>query len=276
MAGGGPAMLYRRLGNTNLTASVLGLGGTVYGKLYGQINEEEATRAFKYAIDRGINYIDTAYWYGQGSSERFIGNALKGIPRERYFIATKVARYEKDAAKMFDFSAEKVTASAQESLQRLQLDYVDLLQAHDVEFAPSVDVVVQSTLPALQILKERGLCRYIGITGYPLSTLRAIVEKSPVKIDSVLSYCRLTLNDSSLTDEFSYYKAKGIPLINASPVGMGLLTEGGKGIPPWHPASPELKKAAVDASRYCSEHGVDITRLAINYSTSFKEVCMQG
>ena len=267
-----PAMLYRRFGNTSVETSVLGIGGTVFGKLYGQFDEKEATCALKYALERGINSIDTAYWYGQGASECFIGNALKGVPRERYFIATKVARYEKEATRMFDFSAEKVTKSAQESLERLQLDYVDLLQVHDVEFAPSIDVVIESTLPALQRLKERGLCRYIGITGYPLSTLRAIVDKSPVKIDSVLSYCRLTLQDSSLTNEFSYYKARGVALINASPVGMGLLTEGGKGIPQWHPASPETKKAAIDASKYCSEHGVDITRLALNYSASFKEV----
>ena len=256
--------------------SVLGMGGSGYGSSYGTFDEKEAVRALRYALGKGINFIDTAYWYGQGASERFIGNALKGTPREKYFIATKVARYEKDVARMFDFSAEKATRNAQESLERLQLDYVDLLQVHDVEFAPSINVVVESTLPALQRLKERGLCRYIGITGYPLGTLRAIVEKSPVKIDSVLSYCRLTLNDSSLTNEFSYYKGKGIPLINASPVGMGLLTEGGRGIPKWHPASPEIQKAAVDASRYCSEQGVDITRLAINYSTSFKEVVIRS
>ncbi|KAL5457400.1 hypothetical protein EMCRGX_G034652 [Ephydatia muelleri] len=262
----------RLLGDTGMVLSILGMGGSGYGSAYGTFDEKEAIRSLKYALDRGINFIDTAYWYGQGASEHFIGNALKGVPRERYFIATKVARYEKEATRMFDFSAEKVTKSAQESLERLQLDYVDLLQVHDVEFAPSIDVVIESTLPALQRLKERGLCRYIGITGYPLSTLKAIVDKSPLKIDSVLSYCRLTLQDPSLVNEFSYYKAKGIPLINASPVGMGLLTEGGKGIPQWHPASPEIKKAAIDASKYCSEHGVDITRLAINYSASFKEV----
>ena len=83
--GCGPAMLYRRLEDTNVATSVLGLGGSVYGQLHvDHFDEEEATRAFKYAIDRGINYIDTAYWYGQGASERFIGNALKGIPRERH------------------------------------------------------------------------------------------------------------------------------------------------------------------------------------------------
>ena len=63
MAGQVPAMLYRRLGNTEVITSVLGIGGTVYGKLYGQFDEEEATRALKYALDSGINYIDTAYWY---------------------------------------------------------------------------------------------------------------------------------------------------------------------------------------------------------------------
>ena len=94
--------------------------------------------------------------------------ALKGISRDKFFLSTKVGRYTWDVATRFDFTADRVTKSIEESLSRLQLSHVDLLQVHDVEFASSVDMIVNETLPAVQRLKERGLCRYIGITGYPL------------------------------------------------------------------------------------------------------------
>ncbi len=220
-------MPYRVLGGTGMKVSVLGMGGSGFGNVYGKIDEGDAITAVRHAIDKGVNYFDTAYWYGQGQSETFLGKALRGVPREKFYIGTKVGRYERDIPSMFDFSAERVTRSCEESLRRLQLEYVDILQIHDVEFAPSLDVIVNETLPAVRRLQERGLCRFIGITGYPLGPLREVVERSPVKIDSVLSYCRLSLNDTSLVSDFEFYRTKGIPIINASPLSMGLLTETG-------------------------------------------------
>ena len=266
-------MEYRPLGNTGMQLSILGMGGSGYGSVYGNYDEDEAIQSVKYAIiDKGINYIDTAYWYGQGSSEVFLGKALKEIPRSSYYIGTKVGRYEQDAQNMFDFSAEKVTRSTEESLQRLQLSYVDLLQVHDIEFAPSIEMIVNETLPAVERLRDRGLCRFIGITGYPIKVLQDVLERSSVKIDSVLSYCRLTLCDTSLADHFKYFQSKGIPLINASPIGMGLLSP--VPLQPWHPASDEIKQACAKAVKHCEMKGVDIGRLAIHYSSTFKEVSL--
>ena len=225
-----------------------------------------------YAIfEKGVNYIDTAYWYGQGASEVFLGKALRDVPRSKYFIATKVGRYELDLCKRFDFRAETVTRTAEESLKRLQTSEVDLLQVHDVEFASSVDMIINETLPAVQRLKERGLCRFIGITGYPLEPLKEIISRSKVEIDSVLTYARLSLNDFSLTQHFDFFRSHSVPLINACAVSMGLLTP--QGCKDWHPASEEIKTACVNAVRYCTEQGVDITRLAHNYAANFEEVC---
>ena len=253
-----------------MNLSLIAMGGSGYGNVYGNINEEECIDAVKYAIGCGINYIDTAYWYGQGASELFLGKALKNIPRDKFYIGTKVGRYELDVGKMFDFSAAKVTKSAEESLKRLQLDYLDILQVHDVEFSPSVDVIVNETLPALERLRDRGLCRFIGITGYPIHALRQVLERTSVKIDSVLSYCRLTLWDPSLTEHFNYFQSKGIPLINASPIGMGLLAS--SPLQPWHPAYDDIKQACARSVKHCEREGVNISRLAIKYSTSFEEV----
>ena len=207
--------------------SVLGVGGSGFGNVYGRYSEQAGTRAVRRALDSGVNYIDTAYWYGQGQSEVFLGKALCGVQRKRFLVATKVGRYEKDYRQMFNFSAERVTKSAYESLKRLQLDHIDVLQVHDVEFAPSIATILHETLPALHKLKTQGICRYIGITGYPLSVLKKITTESTIPIDCVLSYCRLTLNDSSLIDYFKFFNSRNVGIINASPVGMGLLTPGG-------------------------------------------------
>lgn len=87
-----------------------------------------AIETIRLAIRSGINYIDTAPYYGQGRSEQIIGKALKGVPREAYYIATKVGRYEVAPKKQFDFSAEKTLKSVDVSLSYLGLDYVDIVQ----------------------------------------------------------------------------------------------------------------------------------------------------
>ena len=217
-------MKCRVLGRTGLKVGILGMGGSGYGNVYGRYSEEGAMQAIRKALDLGLNYIDTAYWYGQGKSEKFLGRALNGVRRENFLIGTKVGRYEQDYSRMFDFSAKTVTRSVHSSLKRLQLEHIDILQIHDVEFAPTIEMIIQETLPTLELLKKRGLCRYIGITGYPLSMLQTIIEQSTVPIDCVLSYCRLTLYDSSLANFFKFFKSQDIGIINASPVGMGLLT----------------------------------------------------
>ena len=85
---------------------------------------------YRAAIDKGINYIDTSPFYGEGRLETFIGQALKGVPRDKFYIGTKVGRYKWEVTQSFNFSAERVTQSIEESLQRLQLDYVDILQVY--------------------------------------------------------------------------------------------------------------------------------------------------
>lgn len=148
-------------------------------------NEEEAICAFHHAIKSGVNYIDTAPFYGQGRSEQIIGKALKGIPREAYYIATKVARYNMGdtVEQQFDFSAKKTKESIDQSLSYLGLPSVDLLQIHDVEFADSLDIVINETLPAVEEAKKQGKTRYIGVTGYPIHTLKEAILKAPGRFD---------------------------------------------------------------------------------------------
>lgn len=145
-------------------------------------DEAEAIRTVHSSLRNGINYIDTAPYYGQGRSEDVIGKALKTIPRNAYYIATKVGRYETGPGG-FDFSGARTRRSLTESLARLQLDYVDIIQIHDIEFAENLDVIINETLPALEEAKEQGKVRFIGVTGYPLLPMKDIIVKAPGRFD---------------------------------------------------------------------------------------------
>lgn len=147
-------------------------------------DEDEAIRAIHHAIKSGINYIDTAPYYGQGRSEKIIGKALKGIPRQAYYIATKVGRYELGSYEnQFDFSAKRTKQSIETSLGYLGLDYVDVLQIHDVEFAENLDVILNETLPAVEEARKQGKTKFIGYSGYPLNVLKEMALKAPGRFD---------------------------------------------------------------------------------------------
>ncbi|KAL7582634.1 L-galactose dehydrogenase [Lactuca sativa] len=257
----------RSLGNTGLKLSCVGFGASPLGSVFGPVSDEEAIATVREAFRLGINFFDTSPYYGGTLSEKVLGKSLKavGVPRDQFIVSTKCGRY-KDG---FDFSATRVTQSIDESLERLQLDYVDILQCHDIEFG-SLDQIINETIPALQKLKEKGKIRFIGITGLPLGIFNYVLDRVPLgTIDVILSYCHYGINDTTLEDLLPYLKSKGVGVISASPLSMGLLTENGP--PDWHPASSELKAACRKAADFCKEKGKDISKLAMKYSLCNKD-----
>lgn len=249
-------MPYRKLGSTGMVVSVLSLGASSLGGVFGdQVDKDEAVDLVVRALKSGVNVIDTAPWYGQGKSERVLSKALRLVPREAFYLNTKVGRYELDEMRMFDFRAPRVTQSVYESLERLGVSYVDTIQVHDPEFAPDLGIVLHETLPALHALKQEGIVRHaVGVTGYPISILRRLLEESPVPIDTCLSYCHHTLNNATLVPELlPLVQAKGVGLINASPLSMGLLTPSGP--PAWHPALDEQKRACRQVNDFMGRSG---------------------
>ncbi|XP_063988259.1 uncharacterized protein LOC135168213 isoform X2 [Diachasmimorpha longicaudata] len=264
------AMEYRPLGKTGLMVSELSFGGGPLGCHYGEYDEEEAIATIREALRKGINYIDTAPWYGQGRSERTIGRALEGIPRKAYYIATKVGRYSLDFENMFDFTAQRTRKSVEDSLKLLQLDYVDVLQVHDVEFAPSLDIIITQTLPEISRQVSQGRARFIGITGYPVSVLKECIDKSNINISVILSYARYTLIDDTLLQYIPFFQDHNIGIINASAPCMGLLVNTPP--PDWHPASEETKKQCYQAVQYCNDHDLKLARLAVWYAMQHSDI----
>lgn len=257
-------MEYRTLGKTGLHVSALGYGASPLGGVFRPIDEAQGIRAVHTAVDLGINFIDVSPYYGLTRAETVLGRALRGVPRDAYYLATKVGRY---ADAEFDFSARRVTRSVDESLRRLGVEHVDLIQCHDIEFG-DLDQVVNETIPALRRVVEAGKARFIGITGLPLGIFRHVLDRTDV--DTILSYCHYTLNDTSLARLIPYLKGKGVGIINASPLGMGLLT--GRDLPEWHPAPAALREACARAAAHCRERGVEIARLAIRFATAHPEI----
>jgi len=257
-------MEYTKLGKTSLTVSKISQGGGPFGDLYGNVDEVAVKGAVSEALKRGINFIDTSFWYGQGKSEERLGVALNGIPRGTYYIGTKIGRYFLEPERMFDFRAETVLRTFDEALRRLQLEYVDILQVHDFEYAPNESILLNETLPALQKIKDSGKCRYIGITGYPLSNFKSIIDQSAVKLDVILTYARASLHDHSLNEYIPFFEANGIGIINAAPIAMRLLTN--EKLPEWHAAYPEIKENCRKAAEFCQSKGVDISKLALHDS----------
>jgi L-galactose dehydrogenase len=229
-----------------------------------ELDEENAIQAIQQAIRSGINYIDTAYWYGQGKSEEILGRALATVPRRAYYLATKVARYERDYPNMFDFSAEAAKKSFARSLNLLNLDYVDILQIHDLEFAPNKEMIWNELLPALEELKATGKVKFIGVTGYPLHELKQCVVGAVGRFDMVLSYCRNTLCDDSLVEYLPFFKNQRLGLICASPVAMQLLSNAGPQA--WHPASKELKALCQQAAMICKAKNIELAKLALYHA----------
>ncbi len=251
-------MDYRILGKTGLRVSALGFGGSPLGGVFGAVDEATCRNTVRAALDLGINFLDTAPYYGNTVAETMLGKALRGIERSRFVLATKVGRYGLDA---FDFSAARVTRSIEESLERLGLETIDLIQVHDVEFG-SLEQIAEETLPALAQACAAGKARFIGVSGLPLATLDALAARPEVAC--LQSYSHGTLYDTTLCHWLARWEPLHLGSINSAPLGMGLLTE--QGPPAWHPAPPALKEACRTAAALCRAHGVRLPQLALHHS----------
>lgn len=264
-------MRYTEIGHTGLKISNLCFGASSLGSVFHETKEAESIKAVETALDGGINFIDVSPYYGHYKAETVLGKALKQLPRDKYYLSTKVGRYGKDGVNTWDYSARRVTDSVYESMERLNIDFIDLINVHDIEFQAALpgglQKVVDETLPALVELRDKGVVGHVGITDLQLANLKWVVEHSPKgTVESVLNFCHYCLNDDELVDYLDFFEENSIGVINASPLSMGLLSQ--RGVPDWHPAPKPLVEACAKAARHCADKGYPIEKLAIQYSVS--------
>jgi L-galactose dehydrogenase len=250
-------MQYRELGQTGLKLSVVSYGAASIGNEYGNLDEAQGIRSLHVALDGGVNFIDTSPYYGRTLAEKVLGKAFREIRRDRFILGTKCGRYDIAG---FDFSFDRVTRSVDESLQRMGVDYLDIIQCHDIEFG-DFNQVLNEALPALRRLQQQGKVRFVGVTGFPLKIFRTILERA--ELDCMLSYCHYSLNNTSLLGLIPWLKKKSVGIMNASPFSERLLTR--QTLPVWHHAPPILKDYCRRAVELCDRKCVDIASLAIRF-----------
>ena len=264
-------MKQHQIGKTGMTVSALSFGASSLGSVFHETKEATAIQAVFTAIESGMNFIDVSPYYGHYKAETVLGKALKELPRDKYFLSTKVGRYGKDGVNTWDYSGRRAQESVYESMERLNVDHIDLINVHDIEFQSNLpgglQKVVDETLPALVELREKGVVSHVGITDLQLENLKWVIDHCPAgTVESVLNFCHFCLNDDKLTDFLDYFEEKGIGVINASPLSMGLLTM--RGAPDWHPAPAPLMDACRKAAQHCEAKGHPIEKLAMQYSVS--------
>jgi aryl-alcohol dehydrogenase-like predicted oxidoreductase len=259
-------MKYNEIGKTGMKVSELSFGASSLGGVFHDIDEKRAIEAVYAAVEGGMNFIDVSPYYGYYKAETVLGKALRGIDRKKYYLSTKVGRYGKDGVNTWDYSAKRAKESVYESMERMGVDHIDLINVHDIEFS-DLNQVVNETLPALVELREEGVVSHVGITDLQLENLKWVIDRVPRgTVESVLNFCHYTLSDDRLADFLDYFESKGVGVINASPLSMGLLTQ--RGVPAWHPAPKALVEACAKAAEYCGKVGYPIEKLAMQFSVS--------
>src|SRR5262249_17890755 len=162
------SMKVRPLGRTGLQLPWLSFGASSLGQEFRPVDVNEALRSVRVALDLGMNFIDTSPFYGRGLSECLLGIALRGVPRDSYYLGTKPGRSPLPSSV---FPARRVVESIDVSLHRMGVTYLDIILCHDIEFVDMAQVL-DETLPALRRLQQQGKVRFVGISGYPMKIFR--------------------------------------------------------------------------------------------------------
>ncbi len=266
-------MKTRPLGNTGIDLPILGFGASSLGQEFRQVRLEDALESVRVALDLGINFIDTSPFYGRGMSEVLLGIALRDVPRDSYFLGSKLGRY---SLSHFDFSAKRVDESVHVSLHRLGTDYLDVILLHDVEFV-DLPQIWEETIPAALELKKKGLVRAVGFSCYPMKSFHTVLDHAEDDLDCILSYNEYTLQNTTLADSLlPRLVEKKIGVMNAGPFSARLLTNAP--LPEWLKEPEEVKAAARAAAKLCDDQGVDIAQLALQFSCAHQEIatCVAG
>ncbi|MSU21955.1 MAG: aldo/keto reductase [Pedosphaera sp.] len=258
-------MQTRLLGKTGLKLPILGFGASSLGQEFRRVSLDEAIRSVHVALESGLNFIDTSPFYGRGMSEVLLGIALRDIPREQYLLSSKLGRYD---LAHFDFSARRVVESVDVSLHRLGTDHLDICLCHDIEFV-EMQQIVDETLPALRKVRDQGKVRFIGISGYPMKVFNFVLDQT--ELDVILSYNQYTLQNERLSDELiPQLKSKGVGIMNAGPFSARLLTNAP--LPKWLKEPENVKAAARRAAEHCAKKGIDIAKLALQFSVANPDI----
>ncbi|MCC8247130.1 aldo/keto reductase [Saccharothrix luteola] len=273
----------RPLGTTGVTVTELGFGAAPIGNLYRARPDDVAHAVIEAAWAEGVRYFDTAPHYGLGLSERRLGAALAGRPRDDYVISTKVGRLLEpnpaptgsdlahggfdvpdDQVRVRDYSADGVLRSIDASLRRLGVDRIDIVLVHDPD--DHVDQALTEAVPALVALREQGVVRAVGLgMNQWQAPLRAVRETD---VDVIMVAGRWTLVDRTAAPLLDACAERGVSVLAAAPYNSGLLAR------PWPPddayfdygpAPADVLAVARSWAGTCERHGTTLPHAAMAF-----------
>ena len=269
----------RRLGSSDLDISPLGVGTAPIGSApewsiyWGRQDEGEAIRAIHTAIDEGVNWIDTAPFYGWGRSEEIVGRAIRDR-RDRVLVFTKCGTMNDGAGGDFmDLSPAAIRRDLEESLRRLGVEHVDLLQPHDVD--PRVPI--EESWGEIHRLIAEGKVRHGGLSNHPVAPMERALAVGPV----VSAQHQFNLLSRGIeADVLPFCRERGVGVLSWGSLAEGLLTDDfdidrlepgdfRRSRPNFQePRYSRIRGLAAELSSIAGEHGIRAADLAIAWLLS--------
>jgi D-threo-aldose 1-dehydrogenase len=259
----------RHLGSTGLQVTPLCIGTASLGDMpetfdY-SVPEERALATLRAFWDSPINFIDTAYSYGDGESERRIGLALRergGLP-EGVVLGTKADRHLQTG----DFSGQQIKRSVERSLRLLGLERLQLVHLHDPEHT-TFDKAMAPAGPVEVLLdfKRQGVIEHLGVAGGPIDLMIHFVETGLFEV--VITHNRYTLLNQSAAQLLDVASRRGVPVLNAAPYGSGMLAKGPAAYAryAYQDASQDLVERTRRIEEICERFGVPLAAAALQFS----------
>ncbi len=261
---------------------VIGFGGAPVGNFAAAMDDEQAGRTLRRAWERGVRYFDTAPHYGLGLSERRLGAELRHRPRDEFVISTKVGRLlvprarpldrdddgfvvPGDLERRWDFSAGGVERSLRESLERLGLDRIDILLAHDPDQA--WDGAARQALTSLARLKAAGVVSAIGVGTNSTAGLGPLIREGLVDVIMLANRYSL-LDHSALESVLAPARDAGVAVVAVGVFATGLLStpQPGPGATyEYRPADAAVVRRARRIASICADHGVQLPAAALAF-----------
>ncbi len=261
-------MDYNVLGKTGMKVSRLSFGASSLGGVFHPVDEASAIKAVHAALECGINFFDVAPAYAGTLAEAVLGKALLGVPRDRYYLSTKVGKYTKPGSygeDTLDYSRSRIRKSIEESAGRLGVDYFDLIHIHDIEYQgrKHTEWALTEGYDAVLELKREGRIGGVSFGIYPMDLWERIF--SSLDVDAALVHNHYCLNDTRMLELLPLADGKGIGIINGSPFGSALLTD--RGPADWHPANAQDRAVFKSAADFCKQQGSSIAKLALQFAS---------
>ncbi len=261
-------MKYRKLGKTDIRVSVIGMGcWAISGSKWGPTDDQESVNAIKKAIRLGVNFFDTADFYGFGHSEELLGKAIR--KRDDAIIATKVGlRWSKKGKVFHDLGPSYISIACEASLKRLNREAIDLYQIH----WPDPDTDISETLVALEKLVQEGKVRYVGACNLTLEQLEALS-----KFEWFVSYQdRFSLFRQNIkSDVLPYCAEQNIAFIGYEPLFKGMLTGKFKDYPKFEKGDHRAHKGRFTKNFLFYKNKVDfLTAIASKHKLTLTELSL--